>query len=118
MVSQGEVHGKNKRNIVFAAFLYAMVVILLIFFNSATIGLTVMSYLFTGVFVLTIGVPLFNAYQNNTPANIKKAVKAGVISIVLLDAAIAVPFSNILVGLCILLLFPISILLARVFAVT
>ncbi len=118
MVSQGEVHGKNKRNIVLAAFLYAIVVLLLIFFNSTTIGLTVMSYLFTGVFVLTIGIPLFNAYQNNTPANIKKAVKAGVISIVLLDAAIAVPFSNILVGLCIVLLFPISILLARVFAVT
>ncbi|MDT0608504.1 UbiA-like protein EboC [Croceitalea rosinachiae] len=117
-VSQGEVHGKNKRNIVLAGILYAVVVFLLMYFNNALLSLAIYSYVFLVLFVLAIGIPLFRAFHENTPINIKKAVKAGVISIILLDAAIAVPFSNILIGVLILLLLPISILLSKAFAVT
>ncbi len=118
LVSQGEVHGKNKKNIVLAAILYAIVISLLIYFNNTATSMTLVGYLFLAAFTLSIGIPLFKAYQNNTPQNIKKAVKAGVISIILLDAVIAVPFSSLLIGIVILLLLPLSIFLSKAFAVT
>lgn len=62
--------------------------------------------------------PLVKAYQKNTPENIKKAVISGVLGIVILDAAIAVAYSNWMIGILILLLLPLSKLLAKLFAVT
>lgn len=118
MISQGEVHGKNKRNIVLAGMFYTIVISLLVYFNITSLSMPIYGYLFLLLFVLSIGIPLFKAYQNNTPINIKKAVKAGVISIIMLDAVIAISFSNLLVGLLILVLLPISILLSKAFAVT
>jgi len=118
MVSQGEVHGKNKKNILLAGILYAIVVFLIIVFNKLTSPIKITSYLFLGTFIYSIGLPLLKAYQNNIPQNIKKAVKAGVISIILLDAILVVHFSNIFIGLMVVLLLPVSILLAKAFAVT
>ena len=118
MVSQGEVHGKNKRNILLAGGLYSTVILLLVYFNTTKAIMTLTSYLFLVIFVLAIGIPLLRAYRHNIPVNIMKAVKAGVISIILLDAVIAVTFSNVIIGLIVLLLLPISMGLSRAFAVT
>ncbi|WP_350287018.1 UbiA-like protein EboC [uncultured Croceitalea sp.] len=117
-VSQGEVHGKNKKNIILAAILYAIVVFLvgyLSYWSTSAIGLYL---IFLLVFMLAIFLPLLTAYRDNTPMNIKRAVKTGVISIILLDAAIAVPHSSLWVGVLIIALLPLSILLAKIFAVT
>ena len=73
---------------------------------------------FVVLFALMVFMPLFKAYKANTPENIMKAVKAGVLSIILLNAAIAVGHSNVLLGILMLLLLPLSILLSKIFSVT
>lgn len=118
MVSRGEVHGKNKSNILFAGVLYLVVLISVSTLHVIHTQSAPWYLLFLLLFAFMVFRPLVRAYKENIPKNIKKAVKAGVLSIILLDAAIAVAYSNILVGLLILLLLPISIFLAKQFAVT
>jgi 4-hydroxybenzoate polyprenyltransferase len=62
--------------------------------------------------------PLIRAYRENNPGNIRKAVMAGVLSVIILDAAIAVIFMPWWYGLLILLLWPLSRMLSKLFAVT
>lgn len=118
LISRGEVHGDNKSHIVFSALLYALVLAAVCFFHYNNDGNTLEAIPFILIFGILIYKPLFSAYQDNSPKNIKKAVISGVLSIVLLDAAIAVGFSNWMVGLGIVLLLPLSILLSKLFAVT
>ena len=73
---------------------------------------------FIALFAILVLRPLIRAYKENSPYNIKIAVKAGVISIIVLDAALAVGFSYWWVGVAILFLLPLSIFLSRLFAVT
>jgi hypothetical protein len=49
---------------------------------------------------------------------IKKAVMAGVLSLVVMDACWAVGFSNWYIGIGVLLLLPVSLMLSKLFAVT
>jgi len=118
LISQGEVHGNNKKHIVFAGLLYASVVfgvMILLFFN-AKLSLEAMPFLL--FFAIMIFRPLFRAYQINSPERIKKAVIAGVLSLILLDASIAVGFSSWWLGLGMILLLPLSFFLSKLFAVT
>jgi hypothetical protein len=62
--------------------------------------------------------PFFRAYREPVPRLIRAAVRAGVLSLVLLDAAIAASFSNILYSLIILGIAVLAALLARAFSVT
>ncbi|GLU45459.1 UbiA-like protein EboC [Allomuricauda sp. NBRC 101325] len=118
MISRGEVHGKNKGNILLAGLLYVIVLIGIGALHMVYAASNLTYLVFLLLFALMVFRPLVTAYKENMPNNIKKAVKAGVLSIILLDAAIAVAYSNILVGLLILLLLPLSIFLAKQFAVT
>lgn len=118
MVSRGEVHGKNKGNIVLAGLLYILVLLGVYYLHCVYADGDLWHLVFLALFAFMVFRPLINAYNENSPANIKKAVKAGVISIILLDAAIAVAHSNIIVGLIVLLLLPLSMYLAKQFAVT
>ncbi len=118
LISRGEVHGDNKKHIIFAGFLYAFVII-------SVIGLMVINNLnllhsipFLILFVVLIYKPLLGAYKLNSPENIKKAVIGGVLSLIVLDASIAVGFSQWYVGLAILALLPLSKMLSKLFAVT
>jgi 4-hydroxybenzoate polyprenyltransferase len=118
LISRGEVHGNNKNHIIWAGILYALV-----FFG--VLGMVTLkkdSFLQTMPFLLLFAFlvyrPLVNAYRSNSPENIKKVVMAGVLSIIALDAALAVGFSVWWYGLLILLLLPLSILLSKLFAVT
>lgn len=115
LISRGEVHGKNRKPIILAGFLYVLVIFCVIFFQESQYMATIS---FLALFASMVFFPLFKAYRINTPENIKKAVKAGVLSIILLDAAIAVGHSNVLLGILMLLLLPLSILLSKIFAVT
>lgn len=118
LVSRGEVHGNNKKNIVTAGILYTLVILMIIILHKAYgVGSVVYLIMLIG-FALMVFTPLRKAYLHNIPKNIMKAVKAGVLSIVLIDAAIAVAHSNWQIGMLIVLFLPLSILLARLFAVT
>ncbi|NKI31931.1 UbiA-like protein EboC [Croceivirga thetidis] len=118
LISRGEVHGNNKKNIIFAGVLYGLVLISVMLLNNLY-GVEQFGYLlFLGLFAIMVLIPLIRAYRENIPKNIMKAVKAGVLSIILLDAAIASAFAGLQIGLLIVLLLPLSILLAKAFAVT
>ena len=118
LISRGEVHGNNRKNILTAGSLYALVIGSTLFFaGSSGVSMSQISP-FLILFAAAIFIPLVKAYQNNTPKNIKSAVIAGVLSLILLDAAMAVGFTNFLYAICILLLLPISLLLSKIFAVT
>lgn len=118
LISRGEVHGNNKGHIILAGALYSSV-ILGIGVLFSTLGLNVLEAVpFLLLFGFFIFRPLLKAYSDNSPKNIKKAVMAGVISIIVLDASLAVGFSHWWVGIVILLLLPLSIYLSKLFAVT
>lgn len=118
MISRGEVHGNNRRSILLAGFLYAVVLIaiaVLLFVHHMAL-LTALPFL--ALFGFVIFRPLGKAYQINSPQNIKNAVKTGVISLVIMDACIVTGFSTWWLGVLTLLLLPLSILMAKSFAVT
>lgn len=119
MISRGEVHGGNKRNLYIGGFLY-LVVIFSIHFISAQQGHETMllTLLFLLPFAWMIYKPLFTAIKDPVGKNIGKAVKAGVISLILMDAAWAAAFGVIYPALVIACLLPLSLWFARLFAVT
>lgn len=118
MISRGEVHGANKRHIVLAGILYICVILSILTivpFSSANKFTLILYMLF---FSIVIFKPLSKAYVTNSPENIKKAVIAGVLSLIILDASLAAAFSGWWYGLLVILLLPLSIWLSRIFAVT
>jgi 4-hydroxybenzoate polyprenyltransferase len=73
---------------------------------------------FLSAYVLVAAVPAARAYAKPTPALIGKAVKWGVLGLVLLDAAFAASFAGPWAGLTVAALLLPSALIARLFAVT
>ena len=65
-----------------------------------------------------IFLPLQKAINQPTGPRIGKAVKSGVISLIIMNASWAAASDNLLMAFIILALLPISLLLARLFAVT
>ncbi len=118
LISRGEVHGDNKKHIIWAGILYALVIFGVVSMTLKETGSIIEAIPFLGVFAFLVFKPLVGAYRLNSPANIKKAVIAGVLSLIVLDAAMAVGFSVWWYGLLIVLLLPLSMLLSKLFAVT
>ncbi|WP_250630921.1 UbiA-like protein EboC [Rhodoflexus caldus] len=73
---------------------------------------------FVILLMVLITPPLAKAQKEPTPENIKKAVKSRVIGLIALNAAWAAAFGGWQWGLAVLMLMPISRLLAKTFAVT
>jgi 4-hydroxybenzoate polyprenyltransferase len=118
LISRGEVHGNNKSNLVLSGVLYSLVILFILFYNLTIVYALITVIPFLLLFGMAIFTPLIKAYQINSPANIKKAVKAGVLSLVIMNAAIAASVSHWWVGILILLLLPLSIFLSKRFSVT
>lgn len=117
LISQGEVHGGKSKTILIAALLY-LVVIALILYTSAVLGNSLYALGFLLILALLIFPPLLKAFRDPVGKNIGKAVKAGVIALIVMNAAWAATFGAFYLALVILLLLPVSIFLARLFAVT
>ena len=117
MISRGEVHGGNKNTLYFAAFLYILVSTFQLFI-SFNLGKLLITSGFVILHVYLIFKPLINAISNPIGPNIGKAVKAGVLSLIVMDAAWVSVSGNILLAIAVLCLLPISIKLAKIFAVT
>lgn len=117
MTSRGEVHGGNTKNLYLAAILYAAVIGAIATFAFLNDRL-LWSLLFLLPFALMIFKPLFTAIKNPIGKNIGAAVKAGVISLILMDAAWAVTFDAVILAFVIAALLPLSIWLSKLFAVT
>lgn len=117
LISQDEVHGGKRRSLYIAASLYTTVhaIQFLVALNE---GNGTMALLLIVLHALMVGRPLWDAFQNPIGPNIGKAVKAGVLSLIIMNAAWCIAFGNWPVALGVVLLLPLSILLARIFAVT
>ena len=121
MISRGEVHGGNKKNLYIGASLYLIVIFAIHFFSSHQ-GLQPQNMLYTMFFLIWFGwmilSPLRVAIKDPAGKNIGKAVKAGVIGLILMDAALAAAFGAIYPAIFIACLLPISIGVSKWFAVT
>lgn len=117
MTSRGEVNGGHAKNLYLAAFLYAIVICAIAYFAFVNDRL-LWSLLFLVPFTFMIFMPLLKAIKEPIGKNIGGAVKAGVISLILMDAAWAVTFDALILAFIIAALLPLSIWLSKLFAVT
>ena len=119
-ISRGEVHGGDKPLLLTSLGLYAAVVgSILALALAGRAGVPVWQVLpFLALFSALIFPSLLRAIASLRPLDIRRAVKAGVMALILLDATIAASFAGWQYGLLVLLLFPLARLLARAFAVT
>ena len=115
-ISRGEVYGGNRTALRISAILYAIVIGTLVYYAGFHNNLIALGAILA--FALMIFIPLVQAYRQPQPANIRKAVKLGVLALILLNSswiAISGFWSLAFLTLCTL---PISIFLAKRFAVT
>jgi 4-hydroxybenzoate polyprenyltransferase len=117
MISRGEVHGGNKNHLYFAGFLYALVSIFQAYV-AYSLGNITLAILFILVHIFLIFKPLMQAIISPIGSNIGKAVKAGVLSLIVMDAAWVAASGNWQVAICVLVLLPISMRIGKYFAVT
>lgn len=117
MISRGEVHGGNKNTLWGAMILY-----LVVNFYQIKISFQEGNLLLALPFILAhmffIFRPLIKAISNPIGPNIGKAVKSGVLSLIIMDAAWVAISGNIYAAILVLLLLPISAYLAKIFVVT
>jgi UbiA prenyltransferase family len=118
MISRGEVHGGNKSLLYLASLLYVLVIGFILYFAIAN----KVEIIFPGILLLAFAWSIFNpllkAIKEPIGRNIGKAVKAGVIGLILMNASWASAFNALYFAVVITLLLPVSIALAKVFAVT
>lgn len=117
-VSQGEVHGGTRRTGLGALGLVALVIGSLLLLGVRPGYALWAAVPFTLFFAAQVVPPFVRALRDPAPAPIQAAVKAGVLALIPLNAALAAGFAGWLYGLVVLLLLPFSIGLARLFAVT
>jgi 4-hydroxybenzoate polyprenyltransferase len=118
MISRGEVHGENKKALFFGAGLYAFIISCILsmsYLNGPDYWQTIPFLLGLAYMIFP---PLIKAIRTQDPKLIGKSVKAAVISLIILNASVAAAFSGWKIGVIVLLLLPISLWLARKFAVT
>lgn len=117
-ISRGEVQGGERKTGIVALFLLA----------ATFCGLLLIGYWptvqfwrlvpFTLLLMLMTLPPFVRAMLTPDAMTIRAAVKAGVLSLIVVDATLAAGFSGELYGLCVLALLPLSVGVARLFAVT
>ena len=117
LISRGEVHGSSRTPLYTAAILYATVILLILGF-SFNRGMLLEVLLFLIAFAFMIFKPLLIAVKNPTGPAIGKSVKAGVMALILMNAAWAAASGAWMLALLIVLLLPLSFWLSRQFAVT
>ena len=118
MISRGEVHGKNRKALFAGGTMYASIFL-------AIFGLAYLEspgYLQVIPFLALLGYmlfpPLVKAVRTQEPKFIGKSVKAAVITLIIVNASVATAFSGWPIGIIVLLLLPVSLWLAKKFAVT
>lgn len=117
VISRGEVYGGGERNLSFGAALYAAVIFSILIFAGWS-GHLISVLPFLVFFAALIFPPLIKAIRDPSGPRIGRAVKAGVLALITMNAAWAAASSSVWIALIILLLLPCSLLLARMFAVT
>jgi 4-hydroxybenzoate polyprenyltransferase len=118
MISRGEVHGGNRNLLYLASLLYVLVIGFILYFAITNKVAIILTVIFLLAFAWSIFNPLLKAIKQPIGKNIGKAVKAGVIGLILMNASWASAFNALYFAIAIMLLLPLSIALAKIFAVT
>lgn len=116
-ISKGEVSGGNRSTIISAmAFCIFVVITIMTFGFINSQGLPTMIFLL--LFISFILPHLIKAIKNPSGEYIGKSVKAGVLGIILMDAAWSAAGAGWMAGIATALLLPITLVIARYFEVT
>ena len=118
LVSRGEVHGALRGAGALALALVLAVVVGLLLVWRWTSNESIRMLLFVAAFAAAVLPAFLKAATRPDPATARAAVRAGVLCLVLLDASLAAGFAGWLPGLLTMTLLPLSMILARRFAVT
>lgn len=118
MVSRGEVHGKNRKALFGGFGMYSLIVLAIFFAAKIQTSDFWQVIPFLALLSYMIFPPLIRAIRTQSPQFIGKSVKAAVISLIIVNASLAVAFEGWEIGLVILALLPLSLGLAKAFAVT
>jgi 4-hydroxybenzoate polyprenyltransferase len=118
MISRGEVHGGNKKIISGALMMYLIVVLCVVALCFLPYYKIIYTLPFLFLFLLLTFSPLISAFKKPGAQEIRKAVKASVLALIALNATMAAGFAGWQYGLMVICLLPVSIGLARFFAVT
>lgn len=118
MVSRGEVHGKNTKALKGGALIYGGIIVFIFVVAYLYNDHWWESLPFLVLLAAFIFPPLLKALKHQEPALIGKSVKAAVLALIIVNATLAAAFAGWWVALAILVLLPVSLLLARAFAVT
>jgi 4-hydroxybenzoate polyprenyltransferase len=117
-ISRGEVHGGDKRILIGAVVLYLVVIGGMVTLMRLQQFSILHALPFLALFAWMIFPPLLKAVGSLAALDIRLSVKAGVMAVILMDAALAAGFADWRYGLLVLALFPVSRFLAKQFAVT
>jgi len=118
MISRGEVHGENKKALQGGFAMYAVVILVLLALSSTSPVPWWQVLPFLVLLGYMIFPPLLRALNTQNPQLIGKAVKAGVIAQIVVNSILAATFAGWQFGLIVVLLLPLSLWIARKFAVT
>ncbi len=118
MISRGEINGGSKKIMFGALIIYLFVVLSVVALCSLPQYKIIYTIPFLLLFVYLTLLPLLQALEKPKALEVRKAVKACVLSLIALDAAMAAGFAGWEYGLVVLCLLPVSIALAKFFAVT
>lgn len=117
-LSRGEVHGGAKRTSLLALEMMGTVIVALLLLSQTPAFALSAVVPFLLLFAWRVLPPFFKAYQEPQPQTIRRAVLAGVLSLIVLDSALAAGYAGIFYGVCVLSLSLLAGGLARLFAVT
>ena len=117
MISRGEVHGGRKPTLYLATVLYLLAMVSILYVSMSR-DHALITLFFILIWAFMVFLPLKKAVRQPEGRLIGRAVKAGVLALILMNAAWASAFGATYLAVIIILLLPISLLLAKVFAVT
>jgi 4-hydroxybenzoate polyprenyltransferase len=118
VLSRGEVRGGKRATALVALTLVVGVLIALAAISLRPAGPSAAALLLTLLVSWRVVPPFWQAYQRGDAPRIRRAVRAGVLSLVLVDAVIGAAYADMIYSLAILALAVLAAALARLFPVT
>ena len=118
-ISKGEVTGSTRKPLYVATFFYLLVITAIAYLGYESEASDFFStVLFVILFAALILPPLVRAIKEPSAKKIRLAVKVGIISLIVMNAAIAASSAGLFFGLVVLTLLPFSFLTGKLFPVT
>lgn len=114
LVSRGEADGRNPYG------MWALALVTVVAATYAALSVALNHWIvtiFAALFILLVWPAFYQAAIKPTPDTIRGAVMAGVLNIIVCDAAITAAFAGVVAGLLVLLMLPLSRAMARLFPV-